>query len=189
MVLIGSLPVEVLGGPSVADWLTAGATAALALGVAIAAVQLFDGRKARDAEFVREMSERWDSKELVETREAVRALGEKSPAELAVIVETARGLNDDSYYLYLRELNFFEDLGVLYRRRIVAVGLIESALGTIVCDRWTLWKPHIDGILGTDHPTYYENFQILALRISDRRTDKSGRLRRALAHRLLRRLI
>jgi hypothetical protein len=79
----------------------------------------------------------------------------------------------------MRELSYFEELGLFHRQRVVRTKTVELMLGTVVTGRWEMWKPTIEKMRQDEGcETYYEYFGHLAERL-ERRRKWLGRRHRA----------
>jgi len=89
------------------------------------------------------------------------------------------------FWFYMRELNYFEELGLLHRRRVVNTKTLELMLGTIIRERWEMWNPTVLALQHRDNDdTYYENFARLGtlLERKDNRRRRRRKARRAVWH-------
>jgi len=164
MGLAAALPVKIVSpppGPSTAEWITAWATVFIALGVIVAIAGVALERRHRHAEAAARFSERWNSKELTDVRVKIRKNPETTDLRSAVL--TAYSDDPPLFYEYLLELNFFEELAVLEKHHGVSVQLVNSLMGSIICDRWKMWSLTVVELRKvTGHKSHFEHFQKLA---------------------------
>src|ERR1700733_9427739 len=159
-----------MGGPPMPNWaeqVTAIATAVSALGLlsAIGAV-IFAGQQAREARIGREAAtaieffRRWDEEPLVETRRLVAqfATGEALGDAMARFVAE----NSVNAYVLYRELDYFEQLGALEKHGGFDFELIRTLLGPRLIDRWDMWQPAIEDVLGVGA---YPMFEALVVKM------------------------
>jgi len=154
---------------AVVDWsaVTAVFTGVISVGVALAAFQLLDTRKQQRAEIARELSKRWDSKEMVEARRLVN--GFRQSSDLHAAVKLADRRQDDETYIFSRYLSFFEELGVISQHTPGAWKIIDALLGSTVIQGWEIWKPIIHDVWGAQTA---QNFGRLAQKL---RTEREWR--------------
>jgi hypothetical protein len=124
-----------------------------------------ESERARFAQMATEFSRRWGEEALVEVRRKTRDYS--TVDQLAVAFKAYRDSNAAEYYLLLRELDFFEDLGAAERIKSVSPEFVDLTLGTTVVDRWEMWEPAITLVWDGD-PYAYNQFRELARRIKAR---------------------
>jgi hypothetical protein len=86
---------------------------------------------------------------------------------------------EDDYWELLIPLEFFENAGMLVKYRVISIQMVDNSLGLLVCEYWKMLRPFIyarrRGIPDWPDerdPGYYEEFERLAKRISDRHNDQ-----------------
>src|SRR5262249_4692303 len=63
--------------------------------------------------------------------------------------------------------DYFEDIGLLLRRRVVPAEFVWSMLGDYVLMYWQVLRDYVTWVRrSTDNPTYYEDFEFLNKRIA-----------------------
>lgn len=159
--------------PNWAEILTAISTTIVALGVFVALVQVFDGRRTQGAEIIKELTRRWNSPEMVAARKRIASLDRES---LRFSVQRAAEASNDRFYVYAVYLDFFEELGLICRHGAVRIRVVERALGTTVRGAWRKWKPIIRSVW-EDQPQASENFGWLADKLEGRARRRAIRRR------------
>ena len=146
--------------PNWAEQVTAIATAIGAIGLVsaigaaiFAGKQVREARIGRQAEVAADFFRRWSEDPMVETRRLVA--GYETNEELADAFVHFIATNAHEAYVLFRELDYFEQLGVLEAHGGFDFGVIRSLLGHRLIERWQLWLPSIDAIGG---PGVYPNF-------------------------------
>jgi hypothetical protein len=141
--------------PNWAEQVTAIATAVSAIGllsaigaVIFAGVQTREARIGRQAEIAVEFFRRWSEGPLVETRRLVAQFETKEALRDALMHFIADN-SIEAYTLY-RELDYFEQLGVLEEHGGFDFEIIKTLLGRRLIDRWEMWLPSIEAMGGTD---------------------------------------
>lgn len=125
------------------DWteiVTAAGAGVTAVAVVYAARQVQLARATWVGQNTRDLWQRWD--ELSETRRLVDQEG--SPENLRSHLESYYQTHDERYYQLLRELNYFEQLGMLVTLKAVAFDDIRQNLASTVVRRWRLWHLAIE---------------------------------------------
>ena len=79
-------------------------------GIWLAITQLKSGQNTRMAEILLSITERWDSKEMEESRHTIF---EYEPKELAEAINEADKNNSDDLYKLIRVANFFDTVGLM----------------------------------------------------------------------------
>ena len=153
--------------PNWAEQVTAIATAVLALGLfgavaaaVVGAQQVSEARRGRQAQTAAEFIRRWNEDPLVQARQLLARF--EAPEDLAAAFKryVAEG-SPEAYTLY-RELDYFEQLAALERFGALDFGLIKLLVGRTLVDRWQLWEPVLDSVLGHE---VYPLFRDLAQRM------------------------
>jgi hypothetical protein len=139
--------------PNWAEQVTAIATAVSAIGLlsAIGAAvyagqQVREARIGRQAEMAADFFRRWNEGPLEETRRLVDHYGSSDALRDAFGRFVAEGSAEA--YVFYRELDYFEQLGALEQHGGFDFQLIRTLLGTRLIDRWEMWQPAIDEVLG-----------------------------------------
>jgi len=167
------------GHPNWAEALTGVGSILLTGGVAVAARQVREDRRVRVSTLVNEFSRRWDEPRLMDVRRYISQLQFANADDLRVEVLDCESNNPTMFWFYLRELNYFEELGLLHRRKVVNSKTLELMIGAVIRGRWEMWSPTVLAIQKRDDDdTYYENFARLG-RLLQRRYDRGERRRRA----------
>lgn len=127
---------------------TAIATAVLAVGLlggfgaaAVAAQQVRETRRSREAQIAVEFFRRWNEPELVEARRMVARF--KSPEELRDAYAGYVAADAPEAYVLYRELDYFEQLAALEHQGAFNLELIKLLVGRTLIDRWEMWSPAI----------------------------------------------
>jgi hypothetical protein len=159
-------------GPNTAEWISAGATLALAVFGLGAIWQLGEARRTRSRDTVRRLSEHWHSPEVISGRKLLK----KAPQaeDLIFSFNRARDAGSDDYYSYLRILDFFEEVGYSHRRRSQGFSSVDGMLGDITIRAWARWKPVIDATWPGDDDAY-RNFRLVAEKLARWRRFKARR--------------
>jgi hypothetical protein len=146
---------------------TAIATSILALGLVagfvaatFTAQQVREAQRSREAHLATEFFRRWNDDALVESRRLVGRF--KSAEELRHALAAYVAVDAPETYVLYRELDFFEQLAALEIRGALDIDLITLLLGRALIDRWELWRPAIDDVLG---PGTYPLFEGLARKL------------------------
>jgi hypothetical protein len=153
--------------PNWAEQVTAIATAVLALGLVgavaaavVGAQQVSETRRGRQAQMAAEFIRRWNEEPLVQARQLLARFDEHKDLTAAFgryVAEEA----PEAYVLY-RELDYFEQLAALERFGALDFSLIKLLVGRTLVDRWQLWEPALDAVLGEE---VYPLFRDLARRM------------------------
>lgn len=127
------------------------------------------------------------------TAQGLEALGNKAAATSESLPDKAAGdpervlqhmrelrvALEDDYWELLIPLEFFENAGMLVKYRAISIQMVDNSLGLLVCEYWKMLRPFIyarrRGIPDWPDerdPGYYEEFERLAKRISDRHNDQ-----------------
>jgi len=163
------------------DWaeVTAIATSLLALGVlgasataVLAAQQVREARKSREAEIAAELFRRWNEEPLVEARRMVARF--KSPDELRETFIAYAAVDAPEAYVFYREFDYFEQLAALESRGALDLVLIQLLLGPTLIDRWEIWKPAIEQVRQARGPSVYPLFEGLAAKLRFALNEPSG---------------
>lgn len=163
MLLATELPVKIVSapGPNTAEWVTAWATVFIGLGVIVAMIGIALERRHRHTESAARFMERWNGDTMSRIRGEMRQY--QTTTDLRIAFMNAFRADPPKYHEFLRELTFFEELGVLERHKGVSLSLIRSLLGSVVCDRWRIWRPSVEVLREvTGHKTHLEHFERLA---------------------------
>lgn len=65
-----------------------------------------------------------------------------------------------TYDWFMRQADFFEELGTIYRCRGIDLRVIHLLIGSIIIQQWEeVWDDLVMRLRGSEHPTYYENFE------------------------------
>ena len=161
-------------GPTWTDKVTAWATLGTALGViaagiaaAYAAKQVAESKRARHADIAVDMSRRWDETGLVSCRQGLR---EMTPEAVKNLYVDAYAKKDPGYFDMQLLPNFFEDLAVLEKMRIVDLEWIDETLGGATMNYWRQWRLAVEADrVSRQGPKLFENFEKLAEKIRARR--------------------
>jgi hypothetical protein len=159
--------------PNWAEVVTAIGTAVVALGVIAATVGAFMAKRAvdedskgRHAQIAMDLGRRWDSPETASIKQLTKKW---DPLELRLYWEIKNHSNSDEYYELERFANFFEELGVLNKLKILKLDWIDETLGSAVLDYWEMWRSAIK-LEQKTWPKAYENWTSLAQKIEARRS-------------------
>ncbi|MGH9092012.1 MAG: DUF4760 domain-containing protein [Acidimicrobiales bacterium] len=177
--LYALVPSAGTGGPNWAEQVTAWATLALAIGVAVAGVtavfawrsmrlageSLKEDTKTRHAQIAVQLGRVWETDDMWRIRQRTKNF---SPGDLARYYERENTANSDAFYQLVRFANFFEDLGVLNKLGILGEEWVDECLGSSVIDYRDMWADVIGYEQGTRRTTY-ENWVRLADKIRTRR--------------------
>jgi hypothetical protein len=162
------------GGPNWAEIVTAVATAVAAFGLIFAGVGailawrgLAENSKARHAQISLELGKRWDCEA---TSKIIKLTRDWTPLHLDLYIRAKLESDGDEYYELERFSNFFEDVGVLYRLRILDLEWIDQTLGSTVIEYWKLWRMNVLADRPR-HPTLYKNWQTLAEQLISLRNE------------------
>lgn len=153
--------------------MTAIATGVVALGIVVAGIQLMDSRRGRNGEVAQNLARRWDSAEMVKARRLIIRLtagkdATKAVKDLADAVSKSKTTpGDNDYYTFVRYLNFFEEIGVLWRFGSVSVKMVETILGTTIRTNWRLCGPVTQAVWGSATKGC-ENFARIAAKLERR---------------------
>src|SRR5262245_26044351 len=147
-----------MNGVSMLNWaeqVTAIATVVLAVGAVgaigaavLAGQQVREARIGRQAEAASDFFKRWSDDPMVETRRLVASYGSPEALRDALLRHVAA--NDTEAYVLFREPDYFEQLGALEDHGGFDLGLIQAMFGPQLVARFTLWRPSLDAIGGTD---------------------------------------
>jgi hypothetical protein len=148
--------------PNWAEQVTAIATAVGAIGLvsAIGAV-IFAGRQAREARIGRqaetavEFFRRWSEGPMVETRRLVAQF--ETGEALRDAMTRFIAVNSPEAYVLYRELDYFEQLAALEHVGAFDFELIRLLLGRTLIDRWEMWRPSIEGMVGVGGYPMFES--------------------------------
>lgn len=137
-------------GANWAEVLTGFATLGIAMGVIFAGIQVRDGRKARAAEIVRELSEQWASAELIAARRFVASYqGDGSVDLLARDMKRVKDLLSDEYFIFTRYFNFWEEIGLEFSDHSGGLRVVDEMFGDIITAAWhNTWKQVIPKVWG-----------------------------------------
>ncbi len=151
-------------GPNWAEIVTALATALIALGLFVAAVQVRESRHSRHAAIAVDIAREWSEPDLVEARLVMAGI---PAAALCEYVMALHERKHPHYFVVIREPLFFEWLGALERFGWLELDWIEATVGTSVLDCWEKWKDTVAEFQrkqNSDKP--FCNFKALAARIA-----------------------
>jgi len=129
---------------------------------------LEEARTARYAEAFTAATQRWNDRPMRDARKKIRVYHDTIGAvALRDEMEAKRVSRDPEYFEMLMVMDYFEDLAILLSNKSIAFGMVDSSLGTTICQYWTIWQPFIAlmrGTLGDQHydPAYYAAWQRLA---------------------------
>jgi hypothetical protein len=147
--------------PNWSEEVTAIATAVSAVGLlsAIGAAvyagqQVREARIGRQAQMAADFFRRWNDGPLEETRHLVDQYG-SSDALRTAFARFVAERSVDAYVLY-RELDYFEQLGALEQHGGFDFQLIRTLLGPRLIDRWEMWEPAIQDVLGAGSYPMFE---------------------------------
>jgi hypothetical protein len=166
---------------SVADWITAGATVALAVGAVIALRQVVELKRDRHARLRMVLMARWDG-----MRAERREMYSKSSEQIREIVERGLrrdfALNDRETYDFVAQIpEFFEDVGVLVGDKALTAEAINKNLGADIVRSYNRWREAIDWIQDQKVASNFEHFESLAAQVAEirgvaleRSPDSSG---------------
>ena len=151
---------------------TAIGTAVLALSLiavigaaVVAAQQVREARKDREAQMAAEFFRRWNEDALEEARRLVGRF--KSADELRDAFPGYVAADSREAYVLTRELDYFEQLAALEQRGAFDLELIRLLLGDTLMERWEKWRPAIHEAYG---PGSYPLFEALVEKL--RRTGR-----------------
>jgi len=153
-----------------AERISAGASALGAAGLIAAFVallytrtQIKEARKERIRSLASDLSQRWDSSELLKARHFVMQTGD----ELSTKMQELRQKKELLYLELLREPNYLEDLGALWKNSAIEVDIIRDSLGDTLLTRWELWEPFVQWLRDQyDDQSVFHNFELLAVAVS-----------------------
>jgi hypothetical protein len=147
--------------PNWSEEVTAIATAVSAVGLlsAIGAAvyagqQVREARIGRQAEMAADFFRRWNEGPLEDTRRLVAQYG-SSEALRDAFAHFVADRAVEAYVLY-RELDYFEQLGALERHGGFDFQLIQTLLGQRLINRWDMWQPAIQEVLGAGSYPMFE---------------------------------
>jgi len=175
-------------GPNWAEIVTGVGTIIIAAGVFFTGWQVWDSRKARTTEIARLLAERWESPELVKARKLIEGTVPPNADEAAhlraveQLKENVKAAKDgteadpgpsDHFYLYTHFINFFEQLGVSFKKNRHGTRVVDELLGSTVTDWWATWKQVIPHVWG-ERSRVGENFGLLADAIARRRRPRAS---------------
>jgi hypothetical protein len=165
-------------GANWAEALTGIGTILIAFGVVFAGIQVRDTRKARSAEIARELAEQWESPRMEEARKLVNGHGSGpgSTERLRDAITEARKAGSDEFYVYARWLNFFEQLGISFRRHSQAIGIVEEMYSETITTGWATWQIVVASAWGSKS-NVGKNFGLLAEKIQKRQQHRRQWLR------------
>lgn len=109
------------------------------LAVIAAILQLNSMRKARIADVINHLGERWDSKEMAESRKLIN-----DQTNLVNAVDTANNQNTEDLYKFMRVPNFFDALGVLVDSGCLPKKLVEKFMKEAATDYFDSFKPMLE---------------------------------------------
>lgn len=138
--------------------------------------EVHESKKTSRSDFLWRLYEKWDSKELIESRKFVNNLVKKFKNDHEKITQTFLQYFkrlEDQYYITIRLLNYFENLGYLVKSK-GALGLkdIDEVVGSSVKRYWQISEGLI--MKGRENaPTAYKNFEWLYGKINQMRAEKN----------------
>ena len=142
-----------MSGSNWAEQVTAIATAVGALGLlgalgaaVFAGQQVKEARKARESQIAADFFRRWNEDSLLETRRLVASY--KTKEDLSAAFRAFIASNADEAYVLYRELDYFEQLAALEHVGAFDFELIRLLLGRTLIDRWEMWQPSMEGMVG-----------------------------------------
>lgn len=130
------------------EWVTAGATVAVAAGVVVALLGFWDARKTRDGQLLSDLSERWDHAASIDS---LVAFTEHGPHGLVILIKRVYGAqgpattaDDLRLYYKLQTLpTLIETIGVLHDEGALSTDVIYKAWGPTIIGVWDSWREPI----------------------------------------------
>jgi hypothetical protein len=157
------------------DWavaLTGVTTALLAVGALLALRAIKVARQASHAESLTGAAIRWNQPEFQKARAAFgNHLKAGGPEELRNQMRALSQIDLVKYYELRTVMDYFEDIGILYKYRAIKLDMIDDALGATICDYWDDSKPYVLEVLRVKDGTYYRGFETLATEIANKRAE------------------
>jgi hypothetical protein len=180
-------------GPNWAEILTGVGTAVIAFGILLAALQLSESRKTRQAAIAIEVTKKWNERSLIRSRSLFREIVEGG-TNLRDEYSRLKRENQRNYFLLQLLPTFFEDLAVLEKTHCLSLEWIDETMGGQVMSSWNRWKETVEDLRKPDDADpdpkqpqrdtsdIFSNFEELATKIYRRRLA-SRRLRRSAVNR------
>lgn len=160
-------------------WITAIATAVLAVGAFVALFQLRESRNSRHTETAARLSEKWDSESFARAREKIDAF-----ETIDEFLEAVRPPDGPERAALLKELTYFEEMAGIEEMGAISLRWIDIMMRQRVLDRWEVWSPIIERLREGPpaEPTMFANFEKLVDRLNGRSLKRNERLRRWLVN-------
>jgi hypothetical protein len=138
----------------------------VALGLIGVAIQIRQTRLGREGEISLDISRRWDESPVRDARQMTEAFDD-NPEEFAECIKVLKKYVHSKYLDAMAEANFYEDVGVMCRRKVMDEKAIRESLGETLYKRWQMWEPTAQWKRESD-PANYEHFEALALAMSEK---------------------
>jgi hypothetical protein len=160
-----ALPIVIRGGPNWAEWITAGATIFVAVGLLFASAAIKESRHSRHSSIAADMARRWNGQDLAEARRSIKQL---TPEELYERYQSLSNSDDERFFVLERLVAFFEELAALEAFGWISIEWIDATLGTAVMEGWDAWRLVIDTEYSID-PYAFQYFPALSRKLHRRR--------------------
>ena len=138
-------------------------------------IAVYDSKKTRRADFLWRLYDKWDSKEIGESRKFMNDLVKRFKNNKEKITQTLYQYYEkleDQYYVSTRLLNYFENLGYLVRSKgALRLKDVDEVLGSSIAFYWKIVEGSVMKAR-VEAPTAYENFEWLCCNISQIRAEK-----------------
>ena len=132
---------------------------------------LDEARTARLAEAFTAASQRWNDVPMRRARRTIRTAHDRGGAEqVRDDMEVLRIQRDPQYFALLMVMDYFEDLAISLNYNSISFDMVDSSLGTEVCQYWTIFEPFVSAMRKTPRdpdydPVYYAAWEALAYKI------------------------
>lgn len=161
----------------VALWVTAIATAVLAVGVFFALLGLWDARKTRDGQLVIDLARRWNEQDTVESKVAFSVEG---PTKIIALMQRAYEPEGDQpasevdlaqFWVLTRWPNLIETIGVLHKHGTLSTRVVYRMWGAGILYAWTVWEEPVKELRRLDRsPDTFQYFEQVGAAMRKRAT-------------------
>lgn len=138
-----------------ASWTTAGASVLVALAACYALRQLGEVRRDRHLRVLSDLSHRWDSDLITDSRQRVFKYGRERLAEIAGEWQKVPSSQPD-FVVLLRIPNYFEDLALMTKFAKLDIRFVARAFKGLVLEEWAYWEPTIMLLRKSDDLSFCE---------------------------------
>jgi hypothetical protein len=137
------------------------AAAGVIIGVVFTVLQLRDLVKTRQTDLILRLQSDWRSRELRESYVRVMSMKFKTYEEFAEKYPLWSEIGSPDYRAVTEVGSFFDGVGILLRRKLIDVEMVDELFGTSIKNAWEKLKPGIEGRRKEVNPALRKWFEYL----------------------------